>query len=661
MIPRFNPQNRLLLGFMLVVHVVLLVLNAVWMSPTLDEPAHVVAGISHLQMGDFSLYRVNPPLIPMVTAVPVMLAGYEMNFPEVLNDTLSRNEFRLGEQFVKQNGRRAVWLVTLGRLPIIGFSLLGAMTCFLWGSDLYGHRSGLLASGLWCFSPLVLGHAALLTPDAPAAALGTLACYTFWRWLKQPTWQQTITTGIILGLAELSKMTLILFYPLWPVLWIIYRWNERSTMTFSRWRSEGVMLIARMLIGLYVINLGYLFSGSLVPLKEYVFRSEMLGAIRDEANFGNRFKDSWLGELPIPLPYDYVLGIDHQQRDFEHFWGPSYLRGQFQQQGWWYYYLYALLVKTPLGTMGLLFLTIYCRSRRILPKPAFRDELVLLAPAIFVFVVVSSKTGFSHHLRYLFPCIPLTFVWIGQVAQVVSIALRTTVQYELGGKAVVQSRPHSPSEVGRKTGRFAFVTQRVTATPVTNPAPCRSRCLSHVQARCLSVLVVGCSLWTLTSSLWHYPHSLAYFNELAGGPRRGAEHLLNSNIDWGQDLLHLERWIRSQPGNEPVFLAFDNYYNPFVLEIPRIAPWPLRSGHKAVLEGKPNDNVLTIPEGYYAISANQLYEFPWPLRDRDGTQYHLDLRPMEALRAMEPVGWVGYSIRIYTASQVKAAYQASGK
>ena len=76
MIPRFNPQNRLLLGFMLVVHVVLLVLNAVWMSPTLDEPAHVVAGISHLQMGDFSLYRVNPPLIPMVTAVPVML---EMN------------------------------------------------------------------------------------------------------------------------------------------------------------------------------------------------------------------------------------------------------------------------------------------------------------------------------------------------------------------------------------------------------------------------------------------------------------------------------------------------------------------------------------------------------------------------------------------------------
>jgi len=232
------------------------------MSATLDEPAHVVAGISHLRMGDFSLYRVNPPLIPTVAAVPVMLAGYEMDFPEVLNATLSRNEFRLGEQFVNQNGRRAVWLVTLGRLACLAFSVLGAMTCFYWGRDLYGHHAGLLASGLWCFSPLVLGHAALLTPDAPAAALGTLACYTFWRWLKQPTWQRTITTGIILGLAELSKMTLILFYPLWPVLWIIYRWNEPSTMTLERWRNEGVMLASRMLIGLYIINFGYLFSGS---------------------------------------------------------------------------------------------------------------------------------------------------------------------------------------------------------------------------------------------------------------------------------------------------------------------------------------------------------------------------------------------------------------
>ena len=49
------------------------------------------------------------------------------------------------------------------------------------------------------------------------------------------------------------------------------------------------------------------------------------------------------------LPYDYVLGIDHQQRDFERFWGPSYLAGRYQDRGWWYYYLYALMVKRAHG------------------------------------------------------------------------------------------------------------------------------------------------------------------------------------------------------------------------------------------------------------------------------------------------------------------------
>lgn len=614
----FNNQNRMLLGFILVVHVVLLTLNALWMSPTLDEPAHVVAGISHLRMGDFSLYRVNPPLVRAVASVPVLLAGYEMDFPKLLNDQFSRNEFRLGEKFVSQNGRRVLWLITLGRWACIPFSLLGAITCYLWGRDLYSRSSGLFACSLWCFSPMVLGHAALLTPDAPAAALGMLTCYTFWLWLKQPNWQRTITTGIILGLAELSKTTLILFYPLWPVLWLIYRWNERKTMTFRLWQNEGMMLAIRMLIGLYIINLGYLGAGSFVQLKEFEFRSEMFGAIGDQSNSGNRFKDSWFSEMPIPLPYDYVLGIDHQQRDFEKFWGPSYMHGEYHQKGWWYYYLFALLVKTPLGTMGLIILTIFCRMGGIFPRPRMRDELVLLSPAVFVFVVVSSKTGFSHHLRYLFPCIPLAFVWIGQVAQVLS--MKTTLQ-----KAENKSS------------------------------------LSLIQSSGLSKLVIGCGLWSLSSSLWHYPHSLAYFNELAGGPRNGAEQLLNSNIDWGQDLLHLESWICRQAGDEPVFLAFDNYYNPFVLDVPRIAPWPLRRTRKDVSEIEQKNAVPTIPDGYYAISTNQLYEFPWPLRDRDGTLYHLDVRPMKTLRAMTPVGWASNSIRVYTASQLKLAYRQSEK
>lgn len=615
----------------------LLICTAVATTPSLDEPSHLVAGLRHVYGGDFSLYRVNPPLVRIVASVPVAVAGYEMDFPPIVNDGFSRNEFQLGEQFVKENGRRSILLIRMGRLACLPFSMIGALTCFWWGRDLYGNRAGLLACSLWCFSPMVLGHASLLTPDAPAAALGALACYSFWLWLKRPTWQRTLSAGLILGLAELCKTTLILFYPLWPVLWLAFRWSDRLTMTFARWRSEALMLVARMAISIYLINLGYLGTGSLLQLKDYVFRSEMFGAIPGETEFGNHFKDSWLGNLPVPLPYDYVLGIDHQQADFEHFWGPSYLRGQFQERGWWYYYLYALLVKTPLGTLGLLLTVIWCRFRRIIPSPGLRHELVLLVPAMFVLIVVSSKTGFNHHLRYLFPCFPLAFIWIGQAARV-----------------------FSPKGGAADQGTNDLVLHHdVIGTVEDSVRSLTTSATGKLHARLLSVVVGGFALCTLTSSLWHVPHSLAYFNAFAGGPRNGPEHLLNSNIDWGQDLLNLERWIEKESGTLPVFLAFDNYYNPFDLEIPRIAPWPFRGEPNRDTNAGEKTGEPTVPEGHYAISVNQLYEFPWQLRDRNGSRYHLDKRPLKALRAMEPVGWAGYSIRVFSADQVRAAYEAT--
>jgi hypothetical protein len=45
--------------------------------------------------------------------------------------------------------------------------------------------------------------------------------------------------------------------------------------------------------------------------------------------------------------------MDLQRVDLEAGW-LSYLHGQWRQGGWWHYYLYALAVKLPLGTLALL-------------------------------------------------------------------------------------------------------------------------------------------------------------------------------------------------------------------------------------------------------------------------------------------------------------------
>ena len=39
------------------------------------------------------------------------------------------------------------------------------------------------------------------------------------------------------------------------------------------------------------------------------------------------------------------------------------------------------------------------------------------------------------------------------------------------------------------------------------------------------------------------PDHLAYFNQVVGGPRQGHHYLVDSNLDWGQDLKRLKAWM----------------------------------------------------------------------------------------------------------------------
>src|SRR5690606_13628848 len=151
--------------------------------------------------------------------------------------------------------------------------------------------------------------------------------YTFWRWLKKPTWSQAALTGVVLGLAELAKTTLILFYPLWPLMWLAYRWPDRANMIGRDWLREAGMLALRMIIGLYVLNFGYGFEGSLKPLGEFRFVSNLFtgratdrdkeiplpareGLGEDPSNRSphNRFASSWRASAPVPFPANYLVG-----------------------------------------------------------------------------------------------------------------------------------------------------------------------------------------------------------------------------------------------------------------------------------------------------------------------------------------------------------------
>src|SRR5262249_7021417 len=156
-------------------------------------------------------YAVNPPLVRLVAALPVLLDGPPPDGAEPQAHPVYRQEFASGYRLLEQVGPRAFWYLTWARWACIPFSLVGGYFCFRWARELYGDRAGLLSLALWCFCPNILAHAQLITPDAGAAALALVATYAYWRWLRAPSAGGLYLAGVALGLALLTKATLFIF------------------------------------------------------------------------------------------------------------------------------------------------------------------------------------------------------------------------------------------------------------------------------------------------------------------------------------------------------------------------------------------------------------------------------------------------------------------
>jgi len=117
------------------------------------------------------------------------------------------------------------------------------------------------------------------------------------------------------------------------------------------WARDGAQLLLILFLGVYVINVGYAFDHSFERLGDYRFAEANLWA-RD-VDSPNKFAKSALGFLPVPLPRDYVLGIDEQKRDFRDTEIFLLRAGSGDLGGWWYYYLYGLAIQTPSGHLGV--------------------------------------------------------------------------------------------------------------------------------------------------------------------------------------------------------------------------------------------------------------------------------------------------------------------
>jgi hypothetical protein len=248
----------------------------------------------------------------------------------------------------------------------------------------------------------------------------------------------------------------------------------------------------------------------------------------------------------------------------------AYLMGRDSTTGWWYYFILAFFFKTPVSTLLLLFATLLFFPK--IREATWTSLNFLLLPAVVVFFF-TSRQNINIGLRHVLPAYPFLLVLIARV-----------VRY--GSKH-------------QKLARW--------------------------------ILGLLC-IWAVWEAALIYPHYLAYFNGLVGGPSGGRYMLVDSNLDWGQDLKGLKGYMERN-GIRKVKLAYFGISDPAYYGIDYdLLPSYAIMGQPVCREG--NSAVLEL-KGTMAVSATLL----------QGLYCTADY--YRILRGMEPTANIGYSIYIF--------------
>lgn len=573
-----KPTSDGLLATVVIIAFCMIFYNMNRYSPVQSEVAHLASGLTHWHTGTFELYNVNPPFVRMVSSFPLLFQNQSPDL-DIPYSQIQRPEFYVGAKYIEKNKQYVLKQLKCARFTCLIFVGIALYACYSI-SKRWGRKSSLIALCALGLNPYFIGHSSTIMPDAHAASAALLAVFFFNKWLITKKNSDLLWAGIVLGIAELTKYTLLVLYPSYIIVWAFFQFPQSHgkfdlRLLFEKRRifrslKSFLQLLLLFAVSLFVINAGYSFEGTGKSLSDFSFKSKLFTGRHQDNRF--KFSDNELvriaGNIPVLLPENYIQGIDVQRCDFENGLH-SYLRGKWALHGWWYYYLYSFAVKIPLGTLCLFFLALFCTFFLKGYNDSLKREMLILTPGIAILVFVSSQTGFSVHSRYAIPSLPFFFVWISKV-----------------GKAFARG--------------------------------CEAN--SHKSSRVVRFFTVLFLAWSIGSSLLAYPHSISYFNELAAiiptpdkriepnftsrkinsgafldfmniGSLNGPRHLLDSNIDWGQDLFLLEQWCKKRPDVKEIKTALWTGFPVDLTMIPSTSVPPKN------------------PEpGWFAISVNCLYD-----------------------------------------------------
>jgi len=542
-------------------------------SATFDEGAHLPAGYTYLALGDHRLNPEQPPLVKLLAALPLLAVR-----PLLRTDDRAWTDARqweLGRRFLYR-WNDADRLLLLGRLPVVALASCLLAAVFFEARRRFGDRAAASSLLLAALSPDVLAHGGLVTTDLALALFFFLSAAAFDRLTTRATAGQLLAAGLAAGAAFATKFSAPVLGPVLAVLGAVALFDGRPMETAFGVRPRLVVGRSARARHLLLLLLGMGVLVLVVVWASYGFRY----ALSPEPSVRARLRAPLDATAAGPVRQVVIAAADARLVPEDYARGllfvlthsearPAFLLGQLSDHGFASYFLVTFLLKTPVPLLLLTALALL-RLRRL----PLRDAAFVWLP-VAVYVGLTFTRGLQIGHRHLLPIYPFLFLAAGEAAA------------------------------------WLWSWRRPVGL----------------------VLASLLGAWYAAGTLHNHPHHLAYFNEIAGGPANGWRLLVDSNLDWGQDLERLRAWMEENEvprlklsyfgSADPAYYGIDaetlpGYTSPH-------AAWVTR-------EIRPGDVV--------AVSATNL----------QGVYLDPADRPlMERLRRLRPIGRAGWSILIYRA------------
>jgi 4-amino-4-deoxy-L-arabinose transferase-like glycosyltransferase len=587
----FSP---LFAGILIVAAYIMAVSAVADKSPTFDEVTHLTGGYGIWLKDDYRLLPDNGNLSQRWGALPSLWRSDR--FPDITqNEWKLSNVYAMDEQLFYQLGNDAGAMMFQARCMMALLLIAIGVLIYFWSRSLFGPEGALVSVVLFAFCPSMLGHGSLVASDVMVTFFFFASMGALWRLMQRVDVFNVVLCGIVLTGVFLAKVSGVLIIPMGLLLLVMRLENAESLPV--QWRQPvrscwGKLLVMSCVLPVLIFivwigiwaTFGFRYSAfsDFNPYHNRLFPGGWEYAASKPGLLTDVVQELRIGQL---LPEAYLFGIlmvsvAGQVRQ-------SFLNGDFSIYGFHGFFPYAFSVKETLPFLLLLLLAlcavvmaVYSVDARV-KGARFRYfwNGIYKASPLWIVLVVYGLFAFTSNLnighRHLFPLYPPLFVLAGAAG----FWIRKNVKW-------------------------------------------------------LAALVVALLLWHAEESLAVRPNYLTYFNQIAGGPSQGYRHLVDSSLDWGQDLPGLKDWLSAhqlEDGRTPVYLLYfgsanTEYYGVKATLLPGFLD-----------RGTPSQPIEPLKPGVYAISAT-LYQgiylaFCGPWTDRYEQVYRAQTHVLEQLAA----------------------------